>query len=233
MPLAPAAQHIDPAWQGVLDRLLDDLATSNVVPAPLHPTLAALRATPATERDRLAQAVLAEAVSAADLPHALFVTAALQVVFIDRACRLQEDEVPLTDTPSLCPVCASKPVAGIVRIGGAYGGLRYLHCGLCATEWHMVRVKCSHCASTEAIRYESVEGGPAHVQAETCGACHCYRKLIQQDKDPLAEPLADDLASLVLDLLMGETAFTRASANPFMPYAIDTPATSPEGSADA
>ncbi len=45
------------------------------------------------------------------------------------------------------------------------------------------------------------------MQAETCTACGTYRKIVNQEKDPLAEPLADDLASLMLDLLMSETPF--------------------------
>ena len=32
-------------------------------------------------------------------------------------------------------------------------GLRYLVCSLCATQWHMVRIKCSHCESTAGIGY--------------------------------------------------------------------------------
>ncbi|MEG2281096.1 MAG: formate dehydrogenase accessory protein FdhE, partial [Comamonas sp.] len=42
-----------------------------------------------------------------------------------------------------------------------------------------------------------------------------------QEKDPMAEPLADDLASLMLDLLMSEsTTFKRASANPLLFVAV-------------
>lgn len=53
--------------------------------------------------------------------------------------------------------------------------------------------------------------------AETCEECGSYRKVVNQEKDPMAEPLADDLASLMLDLLMGEeTRFQRASANPLL-----------------
>ena len=58
------------------------------------------------------------------------------------------------------------------------------------------------------------------VQAETCTACGSYRKIVNQEKDPLAEPLADDLASLMLDLLMSETRFQRASANPLLYVAV-------------
>jgi FdhE protein len=106
-------------------------------------------------------------------------------------------------------------VASVLRIGGTAGGHRYLHCGLCATEWHAVRVKCSHCESTRGVRYRGIEGQPA-VLAETCDACHTYRKQADQEKDPLAEPLADDLATLALDLLLAETPYARASGNPLL-----------------
>ena len=57
-----------------------------------------------------------------------------------------------------------------------------------------------------------------------------YRKVVNQEKDPMAEPLADDLASLMLDLLMGETKFQRASANPLLYVAF---AEEQEGEAEA
>ncbi|MDC6711312.1 formate dehydrogenase accessory protein FdhE, partial [Leclercia adecarboxylata] len=130
---------------------------------------------------------------------------------------------PYTDPAGICPVCGSAPVASVLRIGGKEAGLRFLHCGVCATEWHMVRVKCSHCESTKGVRYqgmEQLEPGAAQadqvVLAETCDGCHTYRKLVNQEKDPLAEPLADDLATLLLDLLMGETDYARASMNPLL-----------------
>jgi formate dehydrogenase accessory protein FdhE len=47
-------------------------------------------------------------------------------------------------------------------------GHRYLHCGLCATEWHMVRVKCTHCESTKGVAYQGIEGDAGVVLAETC-----------------------------------------------------------------
>ena len=117
-------------------------------------------------------------------------------------------------------MCGSAPVASVLRIGGNIAGHRYLHCSLCATEWHMVRIKCSHCESTKGVRYQGAEDAEGKigevVQAETCTACHTYRKLVNQEKDPYAEPLADDLASLTLDLLMGDTDFSRASGNPLL-----------------
>ncbi len=218
MPLLPAASHIDPAWHGVLDQLLAALDGAAEVPEALQPTLQALRTMPANERDTLARRVLVGLLTEPqDLAAAPLVMAALQVVFADRASRLRETDVPYTDPATICPVCATPPVASVLRIGGREAGLRYLHCGTCCTEWHMVRIKCTHCESTQGVRYQGVQEGDDTVLAETCDACHTYRKLVNQEKDPLAEPLADDLATLMLDLLMGETDYARASMNPLLP----------------
>lgn len=148
-----------------------------------------------------------------------FIMAALQVVFARRAAALQVQDVPYTEPASICPVCASEPVASVIRIGGKLAGHRYAHCGTCACEWHMVRVKCTHCESTKGIHYQGIDGGSEEVLAETCDECGSYRKLVNQE-NPMVEPLADDLASLMLDLLMSETRFQRASANPLLFVAV-------------
>jgi len=223
MPLLPAASHVDPAWHGVLDQLLDVLGDAAEVPDALRPTLQTLRTMPAEERDILARRVLVGLLTEPqDLAAAPIVMAALQVTFADRASRLQESEVPYTDPATICPACGTPPVASVLRIGGREAGLRYLHCGTCCTEWHMVRVKCTHCESTKGVRYQGMQSESGEqkdevVLAETCDQCHTYRKIVSQEKDPLAEPLADDLATLLLDLLMGETDYARASMNPLLP----------------
>ena len=223
MPLLPAASHVDPAWHGVLDQLVAALDGATEVPEALRPTLQALRTMPGEERDTLARRVLVGLLTELqDLAAAPIVMAALQVTFADRASRLKEGDVPYTDPATICPVCGSAPVASVLRIGGREAGLRYLHCGTCCTEWHMVRVKCSHCESTKGVRYQGMQSEGSDqkdevVLAETCDQCHTYRKIANQEKDPLAEPLADDLATLLLDLLMGDTDFARASMNPLLP----------------
>lgn len=216
MPLLPAADHLDPAWQQVLDRMLVSLESAQGLPTALQPLIAALRDMPAEEREAIARRLLQKEVAARDVGMAPFVMAALQVVFAQRAAHIGVGEVPYTEPATICPVCASEPVASVLRIGGKANGHRYLHCGTCCTEWHMVRVKCSHCESTKGIAYQGIEGGGDAVTAETCTECGSYRKVINQEKDPLAEPLADDLASLMLDLLMSETPFKRASSNPLL-----------------
>jgi FdhE protein len=80
----------------------------------------------------------------------------------------------------------------------------------------MVRITCSHCLTNEGITYHSIEGGSEAVRAETCGKCHTYRKILYQEKDTDVEPVADDLSSLTLDLLMTEEGFHRGSGNPLL-----------------
>lgn len=220
MPLLQAASQVDPAWQGVLDGLLEAVQADAGLPAALAPVLQRLRALAPEARDQLARRVLVGLLTEPDdLAAAPIVMAALQVVFADQASHLNEAEVPYAEPATVCPVCGTPPAVSVLRIGGREAGLRYLHCGTCCTEWHMVRVKCSHCESTKGVRYQSVQDGGDVVVAETCDQCHTYRKLVNQEKDPLAEPLADDLATLMLDLLMGETDFARASMNPLLPMA--------------
>ena len=60
------------------------------------------------------------------------------------------------------------------------------------------------------------------MKAESCDECHTYRKIGYQDKDYDFEPFADDLASLTLDLLMGEEGYRRASPHPWLwPEQVD------------
>ncbi len=216
MPLLPAADHLDPAWQQVLDRMLTSLDSAQGLPAALQPLITSLRDMPAEEREAIAKRLLQKEVAARDVGMAPFVMAALQVVFAHRAAHINLSDVPYTEPASICPICASEPVASVLRIGGKANGHRYLHCGTCCTEWHMVRIKCSHCESTQGIQYQGIDGAGDIVTAETCTECGSYRKVVNQEKDPLAEPLADDLASLMLDLLMSETRFKRASTNPLL-----------------
>ena len=221
MPLLPAADHIDPAWQQVLNAMLDTLSGSEGLPEPLQPLLQSLRDLSQDERDTIAKRLLQKEVAARHIGMAPFIMAALQVTYAKRAAALDVEDVPYTDPATICPVCASEPVSSVLRIGGKANGHRYLHCGTCCTGWQLVRVKCSHCESTKGIHYQSVEGSKEVVTAETCDECGTYRKVVNQEKDPMAEPLADDLATLTLDLLMSEnTQFKRASANPLLFVAV-------------
>ncbi|TDN62442.1 formate dehydrogenase accessory protein FdhE [Paraburkholderia sp. BL10I2N1] len=217
MPLVPAlASDRDPAWRDVLHRLLDKVEAAGAVTPALAKVLDTLRARGDADLDAQADAILAQRYSEIDPAGAPFIMAALQVVWTDLASRLDQRDIPYLDTPGLCPVCGWLPVASIVRIGGQYEGYRYLQCGLCANEWHMVRTKCSNCDSTKGIAFHGIAGGNEALKAESCDECHTYRKIGYQEKDYDIEPLADDLASLTLDLLMNEAGYQRSAPNPLL-----------------
>jgi FdhE protein len=148
-----------------------------------------------------------------------FVGAALQVYFTRQAAALAADDVSGCDVATICPVCGTRPVASIIRIGGAQANLRYLVCALCQTEWNMARVKCSSCEGDKGVHYlslaqdESADGTQAAVKAEACDECKSYLKIMNQEKDALVDAYADDLATLALDLLVDEQGFARSGPN--------------------
>jgi len=94
--------------------------------------------------------------------------------------------------------------------------VRFLYCPLCASQWHYVRIKCANCASTKGIAYQHVADQPSAMKAETCDECGTYTKIVYMEKDQGAEPFADDLASLALDILVGEAGWARANPHPFL-----------------
>lgn len=220
MPILPAlAGERDsqwPQWRDVLRRLVDRVEAAGAVTPALAKVLDTLRAMSDAELDGQADALLAQRYTEVAPATAPFIMAALQVVWTDLASRLDARDVPYVDAPGVCPVCGVPPVASIVRVGGAYQGYRYTQCSLCGTETHGVRVKCTNCDSTKGIAYHGIDGGNPALKAESCDECHTYRKIGYQEKDFDFEPLADDLASLTLDLLMSDAGYRRASPNPLL-----------------
>ncbi|MFM0596970.1 formate dehydrogenase accessory protein FdhE [Paraburkholderia dilworthii] len=229
MPLIPALSGVrDPAWHDVLRQLLSKVEGAGPLTPPLVALIGKLRTLDRATLEAQADAIFAQRFGEVDPASAPFIMAALQVVWTDLAADIDRRTVPYIEILGLCPVCGSHPVASLVRVGGAYDNYRYLQCGLCATEWHMVRTKCSNCDSTKGIAYHAV-GSPdadetereaatrnAALKAESCDECHTYRKIGIQSKDYDFEPFADDLASLTLDLLMGAEGYRRASPHPWL-----------------
>jgi FdhE protein len=125
-----------------------------------------------------------------------------------------------TDALNRCPCCASRPLAGFLRLGAETAGTRYLVCGLCGVQWHYVRVRCTHCEGGKGLSLQSLvlEGETAApqaaaIEAECCSECGHYLKLMHQARDNGIEPVADDLASLTLDLLVADSGLERVGAN--------------------
>src|SRR5262249_35146951 len=119
-------------------------------------------------------------VSAAE---AVFVTAARSVYFAHRAATLPVADVQLLQQRGRCPVCGFLPVAGVVMASGQPAGLRYLHCGFCATAWNHVRAVCVTCGESRRLALLGIDVDKGMVQAETCDECHTYTKMLFQAKD--------------------------------------------------
>jgi FdhE protein len=213
-PLAAISFRREPVWCDMLRRMLRRLADE--VEGGLRDTLVKLEGMRNDYYEAQASKLLAGVTLGLDRAHAPLIGAALQVYWSHLVTVLGEDGFPPLDVPTLCPCCGSRPTASIARIGGESSGYRYLHCSLCSAEWHYVRIKCSNCESTKGIHYYGIEGGSDAVKAECCDECGTYRKILYQDKDPHVDPVADDLASLALDLLVAEQHGKRLAGVNFM-----------------
>ena len=54
------------------------------------------------------------------------------------------------------------------------------------------------------------------MKAECCDNCGSYVKIFYQRDNPSLDPVADDVASLGLDMLMRGEPYRRAAFNPFL-----------------
>ncbi len=238
-PLHVADWTRDPAWRDGLRLMLDRLRDK--VPASVRPMLETLRAADTDYLEAQADALLAGRISAVDLAQASFISAALQVYWVHmvtacHALRAPEQYAALDlDKETTCPCCGSPPTASMVRAEGGMAGLRYLSCSLCGTQWNMVRIQCTCCLGEKQVSYlslsladapedEDSRATPSAVQAEACDECGSYMKIMHVDREPFVDPVADDLASLPLDVLVSESGKMRRGVNLMLWFSqTDTP----------
>ncbi len=204
----------DATFDATLDALFD---RCGAIPAPdaAKAALARVRAADANERLLLARNVLADAITVETLAEHVFVAAALQIHFARLSARLDPATlVPIAD--GVCPACGGAPgVSIVVGWHGAHGA-RFCSCSLCATLWNYVRIRCAACGSTKGIGYREIEGGAGAIKAECCDECGSYLKILYQTVDPALDPVADDVASLGLDLLVREDGARRFGVDPYL-----------------
>ena len=229
MPPIPATTWPrDAQWLAMLRLLAGTIASGIAIPERVVSICQRIIATPDEQIETQATALLSVQNDEVDVATAPIVMAALQVHWVALgAAFANADQVRALDVPGVCPLCGSLPVASIVCANTPYQGYRYLHCALCAAEWHMVRAQCSVCgadgrrvAYQTLLAHDTVEDAAAvknvAVRAETCDECHGYRKVVYQESDIAVDPVADDVATLALDVLLAEKAFHRASGNPML-----------------
>lgn len=211
-PLSVDHHRRDYAWCEGLGYLTDRI-DCDVLPPQVARAIKRLDDAPHGELESAASNLLGGVYSEIDPSEAPFIAAALQLYWVKMALQLAEQTAAPPVSNGLCPVCGSHPVASVVRVGGAQQGLRYLVCSLCASEWHLVRAKCSSCGSTEGISYLGLDGADEAVKAECCDECKSYLKVFYLEKDTGLVPAADDLATLALDILVEQEGYDRIGPN--------------------
>lgn len=161
-----------------------------------------------------------------DMAAAPFIAAALQVEKT-HAVLAADFHPEARGDATVCPCCGSLPVASVVHSSkNQTPGLRYVVCSLCNTQWNLPRILCTHCGTEDKVSYQSldladgnvpaaVDNPPvrAAILAETCDHCGHYLKIMHHERDPQLDPVADDIASLALDLLVAETGMQKHGIN--------------------
>ena len=204
----------DAAFDAAWHRLL---ATAEQMSMPENARLALLRikAMNRVGEAELIRGVLSNETAVEAMAEQVFAAAVLEVHFARLAARLDVNALRPVG-PGVCPVCGSRPVSSLVVGWRDAQATRFCACSLCGTLWNYPRIKCTLCGSTEGIAYQEVAGGSATVKAETCESCGSYVKILQQREDTALDPIADDVATLALDLLLRDSGFRRGAVNPFL-----------------
>ncbi len=204
----------DRALAAALQALLDGAAGLDMPGAARSALEAALSAN-AEDRRWLLGNVLADDVPADSTAPHLFAAAAVQVLLARLAAGLDADALVPVAT-GVCPACGGRPSTSSVMGMQGIENVRYASCAGCATQWNEVRVKCLCCGSTKGLGYRSVDTVEATVKAEHCGECGSWVKIFYRVKNPSLDPVADDVGSLGLDILMRDAGVRRGGFNPFL-----------------
>jgi FdhE protein len=214
-PISADGHRRNPAWRNGLGLLLD-AALAEELPSPAAAVAAELRGCSAGSTETLADAFLRGVLDEKDAGSSFWIAAALQVYFARLAGRLPTRSLRLLEQRSLCPCCGSTSSASVITASGQNPGARYLYCSLCSTAWNYSRAVCVACGGSRTLSLRGIEGDAGVVKAETCDECGTYSKMVYLAKDMQADPYADDLATLGLDVMVGETGWARHAPNPLL-----------------
>jgi FdhE protein len=214
-PVAADGHRRDPAWRKGLALMLESFDAKTFPPSAAA-TIAELRTRDAMETERLAGAFLRDGVDPADAGAAFWIAAALQVYFTRLAATLRAGDLRLLERRDLCPSCGSTSSAGVITASGQNPGARYLYCSLCSTAWHHTRAICIVCGGSRTLSLRGLEGDSGLARAETCDECGTYAKVFYEAKGPDVDAYADDLATLGLDMMVGEAGWSRHAPHPLL-----------------
>lgn len=214
-PLGPQALALNPDWGDTLGAVAAWLEGIEM-PEAARRALKRLRTIDRRVLNAWAAALLGEVSDPVDPVLAPFVKAALEVHWVAMASKLEAARLAPARERGACPSCGHAPAVAVMHAEPRYNRARYLFCGLCATEWYMARIKCSNCLDTGGITYYGLQGQAGGIRAETCGNCRTYLKVLDLEKEPQLDLVADDLATIALDLKLAEQGMQRATPLPFV-----------------
>lgn len=213
-PLDRNGFRADESFDALFSRLVAETESLGM-PDEARAALGRTRDAEPAAREAMIANVLTDAIPVEAVAEHTIVASVLQVHFARLAARLDVATLkPVGD--GVCPVCGGAPVSSMVVGWQGSDGARFCCCSLCGTLWNYVRARCTLCGSTKDISFQEVEGTPGTIKAECCGSCRGYLKVFYQQKDVGLDPVADDVATLGLDLLVRELDFRRGGVNPFL-----------------
>ena len=213
-PLGSLKSSSDAGFAVSVTAVLDKLGEADLPDATVA-AIHALRVATPEQLTAIIAGLLNDTDAGTDLAQRALVAAGLQVHFAKLAAKLDVSSLSSV-ADGACPSCGSAPVASAIVNWPRASNTRFCACSLCGTMWNVVRVKCVLCSATGGISYHTIEGKSDAVKAECCDACRAYVKIVNHAIDPALEPLADDVATLGLDMLMSEDGWKRGGRNPFL-----------------
>lgn len=214
-PLPAAGLALDDVAGATVERLLRRIAGLDVPPQTAAARDALLDAGPGRRKAVAADALTKTASTPDEIAERVLVLSGLEVHFARLASRLDAGGLRRI-ADGICPACGSAPVTSSVVGWPKAHNTRFCTCSLCAAMWNVVRVKCVLCSATDGISYRTSDGGPETVKAECCDGCRRYVKILYQVADPALDAVADDVATLGLDMLLAGDGWQRGGANPFL-----------------
>ena len=200
-------------WQQAFDLFVAELEKQNL-PKQVQEIVQAFKSADQALVQRQAVDYLNAQESEVKPEWAPFLGAILQMIWMRRVEGLKPYVAHYKGQSSLCPVCGSHPVASVVRVGDR-DAHRYLACSLCLSEWYGPRARCTNCETPKEVSILG-ETQESLVQGECCDDCHGYLKIMYQSRDPMMDVIADDLASIQVDLALANEDYLRTGRNLFL-----------------
>jgi formate dehydrogenase maturation protein FdhE len=92
---------------------------------------------------------------------------------------------------------------------------RYCVCATLAAQWNALQLGCALRGCIPGVVHRHVEDPAGGVDAETRGACHSYVKIVVPTEHSALDLVADDAASLDLDMMLRDVGWRHGGVEPF------------------